>query len=380
MQTLNINPLILNELILSGFAYNDLLGARLCRASKFSIRATREPPQQAVWGSLGGFCRHQKRPGLPLCSKKAGKSLNQFMMRNHTNTIKSIIITIGFIVVLLKPKVAIAQCRNFTLKELEKFSTIDPNIDAVFREAGYKLVTTSKKNMVGWCGKDEGSMGIIVPLVGNPKVALMNVSHSYLDELSTQMAERNYRRLGGSSGVYFYANDRFKISELIISKEKKLYRISIQYNLSTAQPDSKNSFYTFIAGFREYVEVSNQIIKNDLSSVYSSYSAKIPNKVDELSESDFYTIATNVLGSVWFDNLYDIKLLIKKGVNPTTGKEELTDRAKLAIIALNEIRPRGISIVRFVQMIQEIADQTASVRAKFREERLKEDGNKAEGN
>ncbi|WP_198424775.1 hypothetical protein, partial [Spirosoma endbachense] len=107
----------------------------------------------------------------------------------------------------------------------------------------------------------------------------------------------------------------------------------------------------------------------NIDSVHESRTGFIrkPCKVDELTESDFYTIATNVLGSVWFDNLYDIKLLIKKGVNPATGKEELTDRAKQAINALNEIRPRDISIVRFVQMIQEIGTQTESIRAEYRE-------------
>ncbi|QHW00228.1 hypothetical protein [Spirosoma endbachense] len=228
--------------------------------------------------------RKFERPKGQVFAKNKENHLNQFMMRNHTAITKFIIITIGFIVVLLQPKATIAQCRNFTLKELEKFSTINPNLDAVYREAGYNLVTTSKKSMVGTCGNGsyaEGTLGIIVPLAGNPQIALLNVSHSYLDELHTQMTERNYRRLGGSSGTYFYTNDRFKISEQIISKEKKLYRITIQNNLSTAQPDSKNPFYTFIIGFREYVEVTNPIIKNDLSSIYSAYSAKISNKVDQ---------------------------------------------------------------------------------------------------
>ena len=132
-------------------------------------------------------------------------------------------------------------------------------------------------------------------------------------------------------------------------------------------PQQEKPFSKIILGFREYIEVDNP----DIEPCHCDTYAKVHHKIDELTEEDFYTIANNRLGSGLFDNFLQIKSVIRKGYNPASGKEELTDIAKQAINALNEVRPPSIPIVRFIQMIQEIGDQTESVRAKFKAGRLK---------
>jgi hypothetical protein len=136
-------------------------------------------------------------------------------------------------------------------------------------------------------------------------------------------------------------------------------------------PQQKNPFGRLVAAFREYIEIDNPSLQACKCDSYAS----VHNKVANLTKEDLYVLANNKLGATYVGSLYDMKIFaLKTKYNPKSGKEEFTDNAKFALAALKELKPANVNLVDYLKMIDEVAENTKTVRAQIEAQIEKEYG------
>jgi hypothetical protein len=136
-------------------------------------------------------------------------------------------------------------------------------------------------------------------------------------------------------------------------------------------PQSKNPFASFAASFKEYIEIDNPQLKACNCITY----ANVHNKVTELTKQDLYVLAGNRIGAGFISGLEKMKnAALQVEYNTSTGKNEFTERAKLAIATLSTLAPANVKLVDYIKSIEEVANNTKTIRAQIEAQMEKEYG------